>query len=467
MTEGPVAIMGLGRSGVSAAKAALALGMGVIAVDEKPAEDPAIASAVRELVALGIEAHPGWNRGFWETGAKILVTSPGVRKDHELLQEAVRNGIEVISEVELAFRIAKDPIVAITGTNGKSTTTVMAWFCAKAAGFDAVLCGNIYGSGYDEVPLTEAASPQAPSSSAKEEGARALIAEISSFQLEWVDQFRPKAATITNITPDHLNRYADFEDYARTKRRIFDRMGPGDVAVWHCGDGLTEPPAGIRTLSYGEGGDHAWVDERRMHLLGEFIPLDRLPFREPHNYLNAMAAALLAYGLSDRRADPLALLEALTRFEPLDHRMEQLGERDGILVINNSMCTNPAAVIASSQAIVRPQRLLVGGSNKRLDFGVLGDYLRKTGHVAYLFGGDARSIGEQLGGDYPVFNTLAEAFDAAIRDARSGEAIMLAPGVASTDQFADFRDRGVAFRHMAREWLNGGCQGVADENVDQ
>ena len=451
-------VLGLGRSGVSAAKAAIASGANVIAVDEKSGDDPIIANAVRDLGNLGVDVRPGWKKGLSETGAQTVVTSPGVPRNHELLLEAVRNGQEVISEIELAYRIAKAPIVAITGTNGKSTTTVMSWLCAKAAGYDAVLCGNIYGSGYEEVPLTEAASgtstPLPPSSSAAGGGGKpALIAEVSSFQLEWVNEFRPKAATITNITPDHLNRYESFEDYADTKRRIFQRMGDDDRAVWHDGDFSTEPPHGIKVLTYGDGAKHSWIDGKRMHLAGACIELSELPFQEPHNYLNAMSAGLLVYGLSDESADPQKILHALKSFRGLAHRMERLGEKNGVKLINNSMCTNPAAVISSSRAIEGKQRLLIGGVNKGLEFGPVGEYLREEGHAAYLFGTDGPAIAEAMGRGWLVFRTMAEAFAAAASDAKPGETIMLAPGVASMDQFVDFRDRGEAFRQLAMEWL--------------
>lgn len=444
MTE-RITIFGLGRSGVAAARAAITTGATVIAVDEKSASDPSIVRVVEELGKLGVDVRPGWKRSLAETDAQTVVTSPGVPKNHELLQEAVRNGLEVISEIELAYRISKAPIVAITGTNGKSTTTVMAWLCGKAAGYDAVLCGNIYGSGYEEVPLTEAA--------AQSNTNQALVAEISSFQLEWVHRFRPKAATITNITPDHLNRYESFEAYADTKRRIFQRMGDDDRAVWRDGDFATEPPQGVKTLTYGDGAKHAWIDSKRMHLASASIDLEELPFHEPHNYFNAMAAGLLVYGLSEVSADPQKLLDALKSFKGLAHRMERLGEKDGIELINNSMCTNPAAVIASSRAVIGKQRLLIGGVNKGLDFAPVGEYLRESGHAAYLFGSDGAAIAEAMGGGWFVFRTLAEAFAAAVSDAKPGETIMLAPGVASMDQFVDFRDRGEAFRQLALEWL--------------
>jgi UDP-N-acetylmuramoylalanine--D-glutamate ligase len=496
-----IVVLGLGRSGVAAAKAALAAGAQVIAVDEKPADDSSLQRAAEELGALGVEVVPGWKGQLGETGADTVVTSPGVPKDHPLLQRAVADGLEVISEVELAYRIAKDPIVAITGTNGKSTTTVMAWLCAQAAGYDAVLCGNIYGSGYEEVPLTEAALPPLPPGARREEeggrevevspmnpspgsqvhrplpsergegthGAeagtasaragetpalrRVLIAEVSSFQLEWVRDFRPQCATITNITADHLNRYAGVEEYAATKHRIFARMGPDEGAVWKDGDYATEPPHGVRTLTYGQGARDAWTDNLRMHLGSASIALAELPFSEPHNLHNAMAAGLLALGLGPGAGGAQSILEGLRRFRGLAHRMERLGERDGVLLINNSMCTNPAAVIASSRSLARRQRLLIGGVNKGLDFAPVGEYLRASGHAAYLFGSDAPAIGRQLGGEWPVFRTMDEALEAALADAKTGEAVMLAPGVASLDQFADFRERGEAFKRLARAWL--------------
>ena len=440
-----IVVFGLGRSGTSATRAAITSGATVIAVDEKGADDPNISKAAEQLGSLGVDVRIGWKRSLADTGAQTVVTSPGVPKNHELLLEAVRNGQEVISEIELAYRIAKAPIVAITGTNGKSTTTVMAWLCANAAGYDAVLCGNIYGSGYDELPLTEAA--------AKCNAKQALVAEISSFQLEWVKEFRPKTATISNITPDHLNRYESFEEYADTKRRIFQRMGDDDRAIWQDGDYTTEPPHGIKTLTYGSGAKHAWTDGNRMHLAGACIDLEELPFKEPHNYLNAMAAGLLTYGFSEESADPQTILNSLKEFKGLAHRMERLGEKNGVKLINNSMCTNPAAVISSSQAVQGKQRLLIGGVNKSLDFAPVGEYLRKTENAAYLFGTDGRAISEAMGGGWPVFTTMAEAFAAAASDAKPGETIMLAPGVASMDQFVDFRDRGEAFRQLAMEWL--------------
>lgn len=247
-------------------------------------------------------------------------------------------------------------------------------------------------------------------------------------------------------------------------------------------------------LTFGATGEHAKVDEQELRILNQHVKLDDLPFDEPHNYTNACMAALLTYGALKNRANrdpeshaahlidnaeraelarlkgsrtvydarlpegpllalPLEIVQGLKEFRGLAHRMEYLGERGGVRVINNSMCTNPDAVIKSASSVRDPAHLLIGGVNKGLDFKPLKHYLANHRHRAYLFGTDARLLNEMLGGTYPIFDTMKEAFDEATRKAVSGEVIMLAPGCASTDQFRDFRDRGIVFKAIAKEWL--------------
>lgn len=484
MTGKTIAILGIGRSGVSVAKAALKAGAKPMVFDEKPLSASGRQETADKLKALGVPVETGWDGAFLDTGADLIVTSPGVPMRHPKLLRAVEEGLEVISEVEFASRIGKAPIVAITGTNGKSTTTVMTWLCLKAAGTDAVLCGNIAGSGYSEIPLTDAASQSTPD--------QILVAEISSFHLEFIKDFRPIAATITTLSEDHLNRYKGFEEYAEMKRRIFRNMGQGCTAVWNVDDPLTKPPEneGLSVWVYsGEGRsnlpDRTNLTDRSdlsdppslahespdaLHILGRDLPKKDLPWSEPHNHRNAMCAALLAAAalesrsVASGRSDRLgrseeshpsysALLSGLLDFRPLEHRLERLGERQGVTVINNSMCTNPAALVASSQSVGGVQRLLVGGENKQLGFEPVREYLETTSHVVYLFGRDALVINEQLGARWRVYETMADAFRAAVQEANPGDTVMLAPGVASTDQFADFRDRGEQFRELTREWL--------------
>lgn len=444
-----VAIFGSGRSGIAAAKAAIKCGLEVIVVDEGYGGDQreSIAETMRQI---GVDFIPNWTGEFTDLGVDAVITSPGVPKSNRKLQAAESARLSVQSEIEFAHNISSAPIIAITGTNGKSTTTVMTFHCLESAGIDAVLCGNIYGSGYDEIPLVEAA--------ATSKSSQVLVAEISSFQLEWINRFRPRVATITNITPDHLNRYNSFEDYAQTKRRIFGNMGEGDVAVWNSGDTAVQPPQapGLLVKTFGAQGDAAYATESTLSFGECRVPISDLHFSEKHNILNALCAGLMAISFCDVTGNGESEMApmGLKQFCGIRHRMETVGIRGGVKLINNSMCTNPGALIASSKGINAPQRLLIGGANKELDFAPVAEYLNVSGHKPYLFGRDAQAINATLGGSYPVFDTLDEAFAAAIGDAQPGEVLMLAPGVASMDQFEDFRARGEAFRELALSWLN-------------
>ncbi|MFI5385546.1 MAG: UDP-N-acetylmuramoyl-L-alanine--D-glutamate ligase, partial [Fimbriimonadales bacterium] len=377
------------------------------------------------------------------------------------------------------------PIVAITGTNGKSTTTVMTYLALRECGIDAVLCGNIFGTGLPEVPLTEAALHATPD--------QVLVAEISSFQLEWVSRFRPAVAGITNITPDHLDRYDSFEQYAATKMRIFAAEGEGDYAVVDRSTAF-QPRSDATVLTFGAQGEHAQILEDEIRILNKTIKTEDMHVIGNHNYANAAMAGLIAFAtlrwisdfgsriadLPDGRSQavsasvalallnealqsdirhptsdilPEPIITALRAFKGIEHRMEYLGEKGGVKVINNSMCTNPDAVVKSAQAVKGPNHLIMGGKDKDLPFTPVRNYLASGMHRAYLFGEAKEVLNKQLGGGFPTYNTLQEAFRAATDKARPGEVIMLAPGCASTDQFNDFRDRGNVFKKFAKEWL--------------
>lgn len=445
-----VAVFGLARSGLSVAKAALALGAVPTIVEEKQESELKHRLFLEEAMQVGAKVDLGWKDGFDPKVYDLIVKSPGVPQTHPALVKAGQDGLQILSEIEFAYLISRAPIVAITGTNGKSTTTVMTHQCLSRAGYGAILCGNIYGSGYEEVPLTEAALSASPID--------VLVAEVSSFQLETASLFKPIAAAITNITPDHLDRHKSFEEYAKAKHRIFAAQGARDYAVVRAGDRVVRRPVVPEVLTFGGDGETAWWDDERIHFGHVTVPLGSLPFLGGHNYDNACVAVLLASAAVARMKDqPFAIsedaVEGLKRFKGIEHRMELVGERGGVTVINNSMCTNPAAVISSSGSLKARQHLLLGGSNKQLDFKPLQKYLETSYNKAYLFGRDAKDLNEQLGGGHPVFDTMAEAFQDAVRNANAGEVVMLAPGCASMDQFEDFRARGNVFKAMAKEWL--------------
>jgi UDP-N-acetylmuramoylalanine--D-glutamate ligase len=452
-----VSIFGLGRSGLAIAKAVIELGGRAVVYDQSAPDSLAKPEVLHEARALGAEVVLNWAGdlpALLLENSGLLVVNPAVDKRSPILAKAQAQGYELVSEVEFAYRISKAPIVAITGTNGKSTTTVMTYLCLKTCGVDAVLCGNIFGSGYMEVPLTEAALDSKPD--------QVLVAEISSFQLEWVKEFRPIAAGITNISEDHLERYDSFEDYAKTKLRIFRAQGMGDFGVIESGDlrtWVSEINASPSYMTFGEDAAQTWIADGKLTVLGTEVPLAELPFGETHNLRNAQLAALLAQAalVSTGRAQSEApmqpcVLNGLKQFKGLAHRMERLGERNGVQLINNSMCTNVEAVKASVGSIPGPSRILLGGKDKDLDFRPLKELFNDGVHHAYVYGEAKTKITEQIGAKL-VYETMEAALRAALDDARRGETVMLAPACASTDQFRDFRHRGDVFRQLAKEWL--------------
>ena len=303
-----ISIFGLGRSGLAIARAAKRLGSEAVIYDQAKEESLSKPEILNEVHSLGFEVVMGWD-GVLPAPTEeqsMLVVNPAIDMRSPILSRAKEQGYQVIGEIEFAYRISKAPIIAITGTNGKSTTTVMTYTCLKHCGIDAVLCGNIFGSGFDEVPLTEAAL------NSHED--QILIAEVSSFQLEWVSEFKPAAAGITNIWPDHQERYDSFEQYAATKHRIFGAQKASEYAVVKANDPAVRPPGTAprsrsrlrqsapttqpntpRVLTFGAMGEHARVDDRQLTILDQSVLLSDLPFREPHNFTNACMAGLLAF----------------------------------------------------------------------------------------------------------------------------------------------------------------------------
>lgn len=445
-------VYGLGRSGLAVARACVKRGWPVRIVDEAQESRLSKPELLEEARALGATVQLGFEPATGNSDCDVLVVNPAIPRRHPFLLRAVAEGIEVIGEIEFAYDIARVPMIAITGTNGKSTTTVMTYLALKAIGESPILCGNIFGSGFPEITLTEAAD-QAQSDNI-------LVAEVSSFQLEWIREFHPWTVGITNITPDHLDRYDSFEAYAATKLGIFQNLIDRDFAVVPTRDPVVPIPSHPKSYTFGAAPADAVIGPDSIIVLGQEISTKDWKIYGEHNHRNAAMALLLTdvilqtVGRSRGQVPPEAI-EALQNFRGLQHRMQWLGERNAVEVINNSMCTNPVAVIRSAESVGKTAHLLVGGVNKQLDFAPLAAFLATSPHHAYLFGTDAGSIRETLGADFPVFNTMAEAFTVATQTAAGGEVIMLAPGCASTDQFRDFRDRGNVFTALAEEWLKG------------
>lgn len=413
----------------------------VHAVDEKSGDAPEMIRAGDRLGGLNIPIRTDWTGTLDYDALDALAVSPGIPRDHPAVLGALAAGKPVWGEMEVAYRVTRSPIVAITGTNGKSTVTALTWHILRTANLKAHLCGNIAGAGLGERAIGELAA-----TSAEDEY---LVAEVSSFQLEWVERFKPRAATITNISPDHLDRYATFEEYSQTKHRIFAKMEGDDVAVLSRLHPETIPASGVacRALYIGGEGDDACVGEIGVTFSdGVHFEPGQVPLMGRHNLENVAAAALLARACG---APWDAVVEGVRTFRGLANRMEKVAEIDGVIYINNSMCTNPEALRASVGSLPNGIRLLAGGISKApraIDFrGVLGTNVR----AAYLFGRDRQVLAEEFmadGIECNLFETMDEAFDAARRDAEPGEAVLLSPGCASFDQFSSFEERGERFR---------------------
>ena len=449
-----VAVVGLARSGLACCEVLTALGAHVIPYDGKPAAD--IAGAVAEVEALGLTPITG-GAALDYGQLDYLITSPGVRRDAAVLQDAVAAGVPVLGEIEAAYRIARAPILAITGTNGKTTTTVLLGEMLKAAGIETYIGGNI-AAGDIAMPLIKAAYLAPPEA--------AIVAEISSFQLEWISTFRPKVAALLNISPDHSDRQT-WEEYVAAKWRIFENQTADDFAVikddlW-CGlSPLVQrlPRSNVwlfgldRSDKYG-----AWSYGGSIYLSRDMRPTAEEMFTEvckasevtlpgQHNIENILAAAAMAtvFGVGIE-----LIRQVATTFTGVVHRLEYVATVGGVRYINNSMCTNAAAFEKSLEALPEPKVVIAGGVFKGGDVATLAEAVVKNNvRALVLIGRSAPEIEAacRAAGYESIHRagTLQEAVAQASALAQDGDAVLLAPACASFDMFRDFEDRGDQFK---------------------
>ncbi|MGO9453703.1 MAG: UDP-N-acetylmuramoyl-L-alanine--D-glutamate ligase [Candidatus Binataceae bacterium] len=430
-----VMVVGLGGSGVAAARLLAARGARLVLTDQR--------SDLDRSKLPGGEVHLGKEDPAWLDGVEMVVTSPGVPRDVLLLRAAVSRGIPVIGEVELAARFITAPIAAVTGTNGKSTVTVMLGEMLKAAGRKVFVGGNL------GMPLSDAA-----------EGAfDAIIAEISSFQLEWIDTFKPHVGVHLNLTDDHFDRYRDLEDYGRAKARLFENQGPEDWAILNRDDANVWKLANevrSRVISFGLGtevsGAAIWPANGAL----EFdikargrISLAGFTLAGRHNLANAMAAAAAALAMG---AGVDAIERALAAFKPLAHRIEFVREKDGITWIDDSKGTNVGAVVEALDAVAAPVILIAGGVDKGGDYAPLIAPLRRKARHAIFIGAARERMGAALSGatEIELVSTLGEAVERAARIGRRGDTVLLSPACSSFDQFRDYAERGNLFKELVR-----------------
>lgn len=438
-----ILVLGMARSGLGAVRLALAAGAIPTGLDLREPEGER--EEIARLEASGARFVWGEHPPALLRDADRIVKSPGVRSEIPFLVEARRLGLPVWSEIELASRYAPGPILAITGTNGKSTTTAWAADMCARSGRAYELAGNIGRSFADAVLESRDGAIQ--------------VTEISSFQLEEAESFRPRGAALLNLTPDHLDRHGDLAAYREAKMRLFANQTPEDHAVLGPDDDLAREvhrrfrPRLLRFRRDDRGEEGTFIRDGRIGLRSDggeslLCGAGELSLPGPHNQENALAALALVSPLD---LPPDALVESMRRFPGLPHRLERIAEIDGVLFVNDSKATNVDSLATALEAFEAPLLLLAGGRDKGQDFRDIGTRVRSRCRRVYLFGESAERIRGQWGGDLcERHDDLPSALRAASADARRGEIVLLSPACASFDQFRNYEERGDRFRDLVR-----------------
>jgi UDP-N-acetylmuramoylalanine--D-glutamate ligase len=442
-------VVGAARSGIAAARLLARHGLDVVVCDAKPESEAP--EAARALAEAGVTVRWQGDTPAALEGRDVVVWSPGIAIEHPIARVAEDRNLPVLSELELGFLAAGAPLVCVTGTNGKSTTTDLIGHLLRAGGREVAVCGNI------GRPICEVAESVSASG--------LLVVEVSSFQLETVSRLVPFVAVWLNLTPDHLDRHRTLDQYGALKRRLFERQTEEDYAVWNADDPeVTARRAGGGTpleFSARRAVDQgAYAADGDLHLAWRggrerLMPASELGLLGPHNRMNVLAA--LAATLPLEIAPPL-LRETLRGYRGLEHRLETVATIDGVRFVNDSKATNAGSLEVALQSFDRPVVLIAGGRHKEQDFTPLRERVARTVRALVLIG-EAQDRMAAAWPDVPAHRaaTLAEAVETAYREARSGGAVvLLSPGCASFDMFRDYEDRGRRFKAEVERLRIGG-----------
>jgi UDP-N-acetylmuramoylalanine--D-glutamate ligase len=437
-----VLVVGLGKSGVASALFLKDRGARVTVSDTKSPDQ--LRDEIPILLDHGITVETGGHGERTFRGQDLIVVSPGVPVDAPPLMQARAAGEPVIGEIELAAQNLLGPIVAITGSNGKTTTTTLAGEILAAGGLPVAVGGNI---GTPAISLVAAASRET-----------VTVLEVSSFQLETIQTFRPKVAVILNITPDHLDRHRTFQTYVDAKARIFENQQPGDFAV------LNEDDPTCRTLRdrtraevfwfsrKQEVQNGAWVRDGKILFRDasgqrEIMLVNEIPLKGAHNVENVLAGVCAGALMG---CEPARIRKAIQEFKAVEHRLEYVATIKGVEYFNDSKATNVDATIKALESFPKNIHLILGGKDKGSDYTVLSDLLRERVKRVYTIGAAAEKIESQIKGAAEIVH--AETLDNAIRRAaavaQSGDIVLLAPACASFDQFQSYNHRGRVFKEV-------------------
>ncbi len=436
-----VLVVGLARTGLVASIFCAAYGAQVTATDEKPEAE--LKETVEKLRAAGVALELGGHRAEIFLNQDLIIVSPGVSAKSPSLELARNRGIPVWSEIELAWRLLRGKLVAITGSNGKTTTTALVAHILQSAKIPVLVGGNI---GTPLLAKVEASSDST-----------VTVAEVSSFQLELIEAFRPDIGVLLNLTPDHLDRHGSFEEYARAKQRIFENMIDRDMAILNADD--------LEVARRGPAHGHVfWFSRQKRVAAGAFLRGEEIIFRREgsedvvmrrsdislrgeHNLENALAAVSASI-LAGAPIDSIAL--AVRTFPGVEHRLEFVQEIRGVAFYNDSKATNVDAALKAIEAFPGPLIVILGGKDKGAPYAPLCEPLKQRAKLALLIGAAADKIAAELEGAVPVerAGTIERAVTLALEAAKPGDTVLLAPACASFDQFENFEQRGRVFKEI-------------------
>lgn len=434
----------MARSGVACAKLLNKLGAQVFITDTKPSH--LLASEIAQLAELGVDFETGGHTLKAVTNKDYLVISPGVPLDIPILKEAQNGGIPIFSEIEVAFWLTDAKIVGITGSNGKTTTTTLVGEILKEDKRECEIGGNI---GIPFSDLVEKISKEG-----------VIVLELSSFQLERIEEFKPYVSVVLNITPDHLDRYPDLKSYMDAKLRIFENQTDSDFAVLNADD------KNSMELALYSSSKKIFFSTQKELELGAFVKNGMLLFkingkeekiietkdiriRGPHNLSNASAACAICAILG---VSPLSMREALKRFKGVEHRLEEVSTISGVKFVNDSKATNVDAVWYALQSVEKPIILIAGGKDKGGDFTKLRELVQNKVKTLILIGEAKDKIHDVLGDLVSTLysDSLEEAVELGFKKAEAGDTVLLSPACASFDMFKDYEHRGEVFKSSVR-----------------
>lgn len=450
-------VVGLGKSGIAAVRFLLKMGAR-ISVSEGGRQEQLDQECVRWLKGIGVQCEFGGHTSAFFDQAECILVSPGVPTDMPEIVAARQRGIPVFGELALAEEFLEIPVVAVTGTNGKSTVTTLIGEILKAAGRKVFVGGNI------GTPLAEYLCGKMDCDCA--------VLEVSSFQLDTAGRFRARVGVLLNITPDHLDRYPSFEAYADSKFSLFSWQKKGDAAVLNADDPLIRKRLGENFDSWANASalhvfsrsslavPGAVLGEESIELVvaaggtAEKYMLPEGPLREAFNVENAAAAVLAARIMG---CSPAAVRSALSAFTPLPHRLSLVASIGGVTFYDDSKATNIGSAVAALRAMRRPVVLIAGGRDKGGDYALMREAVSEKARAVVLIGEASGKIASSLSGltEIRMASTMDDAVQQALQVARQGDAVLLAPACASFDMFTSYAHRGEVFRKCVKELVTG------------